>query len=186
MPIAQFGAFLSRCLLICAFILAAGSASSAVAQKYAPKEDEEWTTYKDARYGFRLFYPTAIFEPQDPEDEAASLTLLTEDGNGKIVVFAAENDDNLSPEEYRTTLLEEFGGYEELAYQPKGKTWFVLSGFRGDNIYYQKVMFSCRNQIVNVFSISFPTAEKPFYERLIEIMEDNFKSGRGSDTPSGC
>jgi len=62
----------------------------------------------------------------------------------------------------------------------------VLSGYRGDTIYYQKVMFSCRNRVVNVFSINFPIVKKTYYERLVEIMEDNFRTGHGTDTPSGC
>ncbi len=69
---------------------------------------------------------------------------------------------------------------------PRGKTWFVLSGFRGGNIYYQKVMFSCANKVISVFSMTYPTAEKAVYEAMIETMEDHFKPGRGADTPPGC
>jgi hypothetical protein len=115
-----------------------------------------------------------------------TLTLLSKDGKAKIVTFGAVNSDGVTPDEYRKTLLNEFGGYDKLDYQPAGKSWFVLSGYRGETIYYQKVMFSCQNQVVNVFSVNFPTAEKPYYERLVEIMEDNFKTGRGTDTPAGC
>ncbi len=171
---------------LCILILCAAVSPAMAQKKYAPAADEAWTTYENARFGYRLFYPKAIFEAGDEAEDGSTLTLFSEDGRAKIVVFAAENEDGLTPREYRTTLLEEFGGYEELDYQPVGRTWFVLSGFRGDSIYYQKVMFSCANRIVNVFSISFPTAEKPFYERLVEIMEDHFKSGRGADTPPGC
>ena len=78
------------------------------------------------------------------------------------------------------------GGYEEVNYQPRGRSWFVLSGYRGDQIYYEKVMFSCGNKVINVFSMTFPTAEKSFYEGYIETMEDHFKAGRGQDTPQGC
>jgi hypothetical protein len=58
----------------------------------------------------------------------------------------------------------------------------VLSGFRGENIYYQKVMFSCGGNVINALSVTFPRAEKPFYENLIEVMEDSFKPGSGE----GC
>jgi hypothetical protein len=115
-----------------------------------------------------------------------TLTLLSNDGKAKIVTFAAVNTDGVTPDSYRKTLLDEFGGYDKLDYQPSGKSWFVLSGYRGETIYYQKVMFSCQNKVVNVFSVNFPTAEKPYYERLVEIMEDKFKTGRGTDTPAGC
>ena len=289
-----------KALILSSVLLVTVGASQAVAQKYRPRAEEDWITYKNERFGFRLYYPSAIYSGQtakktentddgipadalnneeqaaeieqleaesaeetaqtgtsetsnaapstlnagtivvgpakkEPakdnaaikqegspeftgsipeqsgseaykpettdnnaqiaenagtpeEDEAAGsrLTLLSEDGESKIVVFGALNKDGLSPREYRKILLEEFGGYDKLNYQPIGKTWFVLSGYRGDNIYYQKVMFSCRKRVVNVFSINFPIAEKPYYERLVEIMEDHFKTGRGTDTPRNC
>ena len=28
-----------------------------------------------------------------------------------------------------------------MTYRPRGRSWFVLSGYRGDTIYYEKVMF---------------------------------------------
>jgi hypothetical protein len=58
----------------------------------------------------------------------------------------------------------------------------VLSGYRGDAIYYQKVMFSCGDRVINALSVTFPRAEKKFYEGLIEVMEDNFRPGSGD----GC
>lgn len=263
--------------------------SQALALKHKPKAEDDWITYRNERFGFRLYYPSAIYSVQNggktektendaPEDasetsadtpspqanedqeaekapplnkdigniaigpakkepskdstaikqddpaevtgaietqtgsetykpdtadenpqsaetdeeveksdsDGSSLTLLSKEGESKIVVFGALNDDRISPREYRKTLLEEFGGYDKLDYQPVGKTWFVLSGFRGDTVYYQKVMFSCGNRVVNVFSINFPIDEKAYYEPLVEIMEDNFRTGRGTDTPSNC
>lgn len=261
------------------FLLVILGISQAFARTYKPKAEEDWITYRNERFGFRLYYPSAIYSvrtgeitdktenaapaeaPESEEQEAdatppiaqaigniaigpakkepvkdstaikqdgpieitgaipeqtgnktykpetadenaqsaetdgeagednadgSSLTLLSQDGESKIVVFGALNEDGISPREYRKILLEEFGGYDKLDYQPIGKTWFVLSGYRGDTIYYQKVMFSCGNRVVNVFSINFPTAEKSFYERLVEIMEDNFRTGRGTDTPPDC
>ncbi|NJM34666.1 MAG: hypothetical protein HC850_08110 [Rhodomicrobium sp.] len=155
-------------------------------EKYQPKAEERWINYEDPRFGYTLFYPSAMFEPGPPPENGSGQTFATADGKAKIVVFGAFNAENYSPAEYRRVLLEEFGGYDRMDYSPTGKTWFVLSGFRGDNIYYQKVMFTCSNKVISVLSMTFPTAEKPFYEPLVETVEDNFKTGRGSDTPPGC
>jgi hypothetical protein len=135
---------------------------------------------------YSLYYPSALFEADPPPENGGGLTLTSEDGRAKIVVFGVHNSEDLSPREYRRILLEEFGGYDRLDYSPVSKSWFVLSGYRGDNIYYQKVIFSCSNSVINVFSMTFPTADKPFYEGMIETMEDRFKTGRGDDTPAGC
>ena len=111
----------------------------AFAKKHRPKAEEDWITYQDERFGYKLYYPSAIFEPQEPdgaedsnENDGSSLVLLSDGDEAKIVTFAAENSDDLTPAEYRDTLLNEFGGYDKLDYQPQGKSWFVLSGYRGD------------------------------------------------------
>jgi hypothetical protein len=127
-------------------------------------------------------YPSNVFSRQPPADNGDGQSFLTADGRAKLVVFGAANRENFTPSKYRETILREFGGYDQMDYSPTGKTWFVLSGFRGENIYYQKVMFSCGGSVINVLSVTFPRAEKKFYEGLVEVMEDNFKpatSGQG-------
>jgi hypothetical protein len=74
-------------------------------------------------------------------------------------------------------MIENVGGYDELTYRPRGRSWFVLSGYRGDTIYYEKVMFSCRDRLVNVFAITYPTSQRKLYDSVVERMEDVFKTG---------
>jgi len=40
-------------------------------------------------------------------------------------------------------MLTHADGYEDITYQTRGRSWFVLSGYRGDQIYYDKAIFSC-------------------------------------------
>ncbi len=174
---------LAPLLVICALL---SGATAAAVEQHQPVPEEDWTTYKNARFGYSLYYPSGLFEAESPPTNGSGLTFVSENGRAKIVVFGTHNSENLSPKEYRRVLLEEFGGYDELDYSPTGRTWFVLSGYRGENIYYQKVIFSCSNRIINVFSMTFPTVEKPLYAGMIETMEDHFKTGRGEDTPDDC
>ncbi len=62
----------------------------------------------------------------------------------------------------------------------------MLSGYREEAVYYQKVLFSCNGRIINALSVTFPAAEKAFYEGLIEIIEDGFRPGRGVEAPARC
>ena len=87
----------------------------------------------------------------------------------------AENDEGFTLAGDRSTILNEFGGYDRLDYSPKRQTWFVLSGYR-ENIYYQKVRFCCNGRIINALRITFPAAEKSFREGLIDIMDDGFRA----------
>ena len=168
------------------FVLAAFGMAADAAGKYQPRAAEQWITYKNARFGYSFYYPSALFDAGQLPENGGGQTFNTKDGHAKIVVFATSNGESFTPAQYREVILKEFGGYDRLDYSPSGQTWFVLSGYRGENIYYQKVMFSCGNKVINALSITYPTAEKAVYERLVEIIEDHFKPGRGADTPQGC
>jgi hypothetical protein len=62
-----------------------------------------------------------------------------------------------------------------MTYVPQGRSWFVISGYRGDDIYYEKVMFSCGGGVVNVFAISYPERQRHLYDPVVEQMEDSFR-----------
>ncbi|MDZ4790381.1 MAG: hypothetical protein SGJ17_04115 [Hyphomicrobiales bacterium] len=155
-------------------------------QKAALGARVELIDYRNDRYGFRLRYPAATFKPDEPTESGDGQTFLTVDGQAKIVTYAALNAEKLTPQAYRKTLMSEYDGYDLLDYQPQGKTWFVLSGFRGDKIFYEKIMFSCGNQVINVLAVSFPKAEKIKYERIVEQLEDDFIPGKGAETANLC
>jgi hypothetical protein len=67
------------------------------------------------------------------------------------------------------------GGYEDVTYRPRGRSWFVLSGYRDNDIYYEKVMFTCGGQVVNVMAITYPSEQRELYDSVVERMEDNFR-----------
>jgi hypothetical protein len=60
-----------------------------------------------------------------------------------FLVGAWENEQVATPEEFKRWMLTHAEGYEDITHQPRGRSWFVLSGYRGDQIYYEKAIFSC-------------------------------------------
>jgi hypothetical protein len=174
-------------LLATAFALMfTASVAYAAVDRHIEQPSDNWTTYVSDEFGYTVRYPAAFFEPQAIAQPGQPKTFLSFDKLAKLVVSGAVNDENFTTDSYRTTLLRDFAGYEMVEYMPRGKTWFVLSGTRGENTYYQKVMFSCAGRIINAFSVTFPTAEKAFYEGLIEVMEDGFRPGAGGNAPTRC
>ncbi len=144
-------------------------------------------TYKNPRFGFELRYPSDVFTPGEPPANGDGLAFTSRDGAAKIVTFAAFNNEGFTPKSYRAQLMAEYRDrYQLLDYQPQGRTWFVLSGYRGDSVFYEKVMFSCGGDIINVLAISYPRAEEAFYNPIVEIIEDGFRPGRGLDGTAKC
>jgi hypothetical protein len=42
---------------------------------------------------------------------------------------------------------------------------------------YEKIMFSCGGSVINSFAMTYPIAERGFYDPLIEAIEDTFRPG---------
>ena len=42
---------------------------------------------------------------------------------------------------------------------------------------YEKIMFSCSGELINSFAVTYPVAERRFYDPLIEDMENTFRPG---------
>jgi hypothetical protein len=158
-----------RLALVSALALVAGPAS---ADQFLPGSDG-WQTYINDRFGVSFDFPAEIFVPQPAPENGDGRSFRSESATLQIVAF--HNIDDQSLAEFRRELLAG-DGYEDVTYSPSGETWFVLSGFRGDNIFYEKYLFN--DNVVSVFGIEFPTAEKPYYAPIIERIEDSFEAGR--------
>ena len=61
-----------------------------------------------------------------------------------------------------------------VSYETKGDTWFVVSGYERDVIFYEKTLR--HGERTTSFRFVFPAAQKPHYAPLLEQMEDSFGS----------
>jgi hypothetical protein len=137
------------------------------------------SVYKNTRFGYSLTYPSDVFNPEPESDNGDGRKFYSADHAAKVAVFGAYNTEKFTMEKYRDTLLKQFAGYEKVTYSPRGKTWFVLSGFHDGAVYYQKVMFSCGSDVINVLAINWPEASRERYDPIIELLEKNFHTGSG-------
>ena len=151
-----------------------------------------WTKYWDPDYGFSLRYPGSLFEPvrphmvdiDDGRDEGKRF--LSNDGEVMIWVWGALNISNKSVRAYRDEMLRRAEKIGQVTYKPMGETWFVLSGYSKNRIFYRKVIFTCGNYIVNSMHVEYPVALRRIYDPVLEKIEDHFRTGRGAYTPLDC
>ena len=134
-----------------------------------------WASERDAELGFRFSYPRDLFHRTEGDRKPSFHYFTSDDAESKFVVGAWHNEAAQTPNEFKRWLLANTGGYDEMTYVPRGRSWFVISGYRGDDIYYEKVMFSCAGGVVNVFAISYPKAKRHVYDPVVEQMEDSFR-----------
>jgi hypothetical protein len=139
---------------------------------------EHWTEQRDPQFGYHYSYPDASFGAVEGDGKPGFHYFTSNETDAKFLVGAWDKNDGDTPEHFKQWMIANAGGYEEITYQPRGRGWFVLSGYRGDQIYYEKVMFSCGMRMVNILAISYPVAERDHFDPVVEQMEDTFRPGQ--------
>jgi len=143
----------------------------ALADKFLAR-GHSWMTYVNDRYGMRVDYPANLFVPEDPPANGDGRSFAANDA--RIEIYASHNVDDDTPDSLRER-MKATDGYDDVTYSPSSKTWLVISGFRGDLIFYEKYMF--REGVIFAFGIDFPKKRKPYYSSIVERMENSFKPG---------
>jgi hypothetical protein len=135
----------------------------------------DWVPYVNERFGFSFRYPVGVFEP-DRRAEAGDGEVFTDvGGNARLLVGAFENADGVNVQSYMSFIRREsYSGYD-VDYAPRGQTWFVLSGENDQNVFYEKVMFSCSGRIISSFALIYPIARKAMFDPIVEGIEKTFK-----------
>jgi hypothetical protein len=105
----------------------------------AQAEPQGWSRHQDPGVGLGFSYPSALFAPLPGDDKPFFHYFASDDGSAKFLVGAWNNRERQTPAAFKRWLVANAGGYQELTYTPRGRGWFVLSGYRGDQIYYEKV-----------------------------------------------
>jgi hypothetical protein len=134
-----------------------------------------WADEQDPGLGFQFSYPRDLFDRTEGDGKPSFHYFASRDADAKLMVGAWNNEAGQTPGEFKHWLLGNTGGYDNMTYVPGGRSWFVISGYRGEDIYYEKVMFSCAGSVVNVFAITYPKSLRSEYDPVVEQMEDSFR-----------
>lgn len=148
------------CLVACA--LAAGWGASAA--------NAQWLRYSDPRFGTSVLYPSALLSERTLTETGATFS----GGDGHLEISAAQRG-IYSVQELRR-LMAEIPGYDRVTYSPAGRTWLVVSGYRNDDIFYEK--YFVRDGIVEGFAIEYPSHARQVFDPVVEAIEDSFRPGR--------
>ena len=138
----------------------------------------QWLSQREPSLGFAFSYPPELFQEIQGDGKPSFHYFGSANSDAQFLVGGWNNLADRTPESFKRWLIANAGGYDEVTYRPRGRSWFVLSGYRGDQIYYEKVMFSCRGRLVNVFAITYPVAKRSIFDPVVERMEDTFRPGR--------
>lgn len=126
--------------------------------------------YRNARYGTVISYPAGYFRPDPAPDSGDGRRFSSIDGQAWFYVFAQYNAEGLSPVQQSARDAEEHGG---ASYRAAGQGWYVLSGLRGEEIYYRRVTED-ETGLIRVFEIGYPAVRKAEFDAVVGYMAKSF------------
>lgn len=167
----------------CALIAAGASTIGAVAAPISRTAAGEWREYTHPRLGYRITYPADTFVPVESKAEEG-FVLASRDGKAKLLIASFDNDGLSSLAEYRNLVINQSYEGAAIDYAPVRRSWFVVSGERDGQMFYERVAFTCGGRRITSWAMVYPVAERGFYDRLVEAVAPTFRPSDGAR--SGC
>ena len=141
---------------------------------------DDWRIYQNDRYGTTIEYPST-FRPQPPPDADDGRAFKSADG-GEFSVFASYGGIDSDLAQYRDSVVKNLDAGSVVTYQTHGGNWFVVSGTKGDKIFYERHLLSHRGEMTEGFVITYPASLKQTYDPIVARMAKSFRSGSGFQT----
>ncbi|WP_295419197.1 hypothetical protein [Sulfurovum sp.] len=133
---------------------------------------QTYTKYCNARYGFCVEYPVTFgMEPAPTNNDGR--VFYDRDGYS-MRVYGSYNalEHSLNDE-----MKDEEKGFDLITYRTKKNNWYVLSGYKDDEIIYLKTYMSRDKEIFYHLYISYPAKFKTDYNKIVSKASRSFKPG---------
>jgi hypothetical protein len=138
-------------------------------------------TYVNARFGTVCTFPDQIFTERMPEPENGDgLEWHSVDG-ASVACYGSYNALDDTPKSLIDNEKSNPEPGEKVTYSKSGENWAVLSGTKGDKIFYRRSVFGKEDVIHSVF-IEYPAALKAKYDPLVGAIAPSLHEASGSNS----
>lgn len=127
----------------------------------------DWKRYDNPRFGTVILVPSG-FVAEAPSVNGDGASFVSADGRARIAVYASRAPSVVTVDfvAYREWLAAEVG--IAISYRAHGRGWFVISGRKGKDITYIKVVSGCTDSsVAHHVRISYPADEKQKYDAIV-------------------
>jgi len=140
----------------------------------------QYRTYANARFGTTADVP-ADWKSDPPPANGDGLRFVSPDQRASLTVSGSLQIYDTIDEAMKA--YEEPGDGEKITYRHREPRALVISGTRGDTIFYAKHVLSCGDQIWNSIYLEYPAAEKTAYDALVTHVAGSLRPGRSAQVP---
>jgi hypothetical protein len=137
-----------------------------------------WQTYRNDRFGATADIPAGWRMGEAPENDDGRV-FTSPDGRATITVsgiFVA------LPRFQEFAIMTKPGDGETIDYKRQGRDWLVVSGRKGDRIFYRRSLLSCGATVWNSVYLDYPAAEKASFDPIVAHIAGSLRGGKGYGT----
>jgi hypothetical protein len=144
----------------------------------------DWATYRDQRFDFALRYPAGIFALDAARSTDLVHTFVSSDGRAVLRIVAAQNTAGISLGRFRSALIRNRYAGASFDRTTQRRHWFALSGTLGQEVFLERVTFSCDGRSMHGWQIRYPSSQRATYDELANLILRNHPHGNGPG--AGC
>ena len=137
--------------------------------------------YHNEKYGFSLLVPADVFTEGVSRNPEAGNIWISRDRRARLMAVAGPNETGGTLKSYRSFVMEKTYAGARFDYMPVRDTWFVLSGIKDNQVFYERITFACGGRYVYGWQMFYPVAQKRFYDRIVEEIHRNYRIAGGED-----
>jgi hypothetical protein len=137
---------------------------------------ERYSTYRNARFSYVISYPTGLLNPQGESDNGDGQKFLSRDGQVEMIVYGSQNASDQSLQDVYKSQLPREGNNRlksQLTYKILSGNWFVVSGYQGERVYYQKTILS--GGVFKTFRIEYDKSRADVFDKVTKKVAASFR-----------
>ncbi|OBQ87548.1 hypothetical protein [Mesorhizobium sp. WSM3873] len=142
--------------LVIAFSLLTIATTAAIAKPF---------TDVNARFGTSCTFPDEIFSDRLPEPENGDGQQWSAPDGASLTCSGIYNIDNDTPKGFVADEKANTGPGYKITYSKSGKNWAVVSGIKGDKVFYERRLFG-KDGVIRTVWIEYPSSLKAKYDPL--------------------
>lgn len=138
--------------------------------------EEPFRTYTNSRFNYSIDYPPNILIPKGEAPNGDGQIFESPDGQARMIIYGTHNVLEQSIQDvYRKESQDASTPQitKQVTYKRQKDNWFVVSGYIGPKIFYQKTFLS--NDMFKSFYIEYPVSQRHLYDPILSRLGRSFK-----------
>lgn len=128
--------------------------------------------YFDGGTGTLALVP-ADWQPSGDDPKWEGTRFFSRDREAWLAVWG-KRDIEHTPRVYQKMVAEAAG--DRVTYSRRGQNWFVVSGFKGDRIFYVKAIRRCGRETWHQVAFEYPAERKRAYDSLVTAVSQSLRA----------